>query len=158
MADKWKAGSIKALQRATGIAVLAFLAYHVVEFEIPLLSGSIDAGEIYPRLAQRLSSTAASIPIHAWIYLLAVLAVSMHACIGAHSLCVSTGLAVSPRSRKIAAGLIGVAGFALLLLGSDIVIYFAAGERFFVPNAIVRPRPLGSADCDPLLLAPPPRR
>jgi succinate dehydrogenase/fumarate reductase cytochrome b subunit (b558 family) len=152
-ADRWKAGRTKAVQRAAGVVLLAFLAYHFFDLALPLLTGRMIPEEIYPLLAYRFSSTVASIPVYALVYLVALLAAVMHVCIGLHELFVSIGLAASARSQKVAVVLLGTAGLALFLLGSDIVIHFAAGERAIVPRKLLPAPTQAGAPCD---LLPPP--
>jgi succinate dehydrogenase/fumarate reductase cytochrome b subunit (b558 family) len=147
-ADRWKAGRAKAVQRAAGVVLLAFLVHHFFDLALPLLTGRMIPEEIYPLLAYRFSSTVASIPVYALVYLVALLAAVMHVCIGLHELFVSVGFAVSARSQKVAVVLLATAGLTLFLLGSDIVIYFAAGERAIVPNKLVPARAHGAAACD----------
>lgn len=153
-AGRWKAGRAKVVQRAAGLALLAFIAYHFFELEVPLLVGRMSAEEIYPTLAYRFSSTTASIPFYASIYLLALLAAAMHVGIGLHDLCVSAGLAATRTSQRVAAGLLGAAGLVLFLAGADIVVHFAAGANVLIPRAFLPARPTGSADCDLMLSAP----
>lgn len=149
-ADRWRAGRTKAVQRAAGIVLLAFLAYHFFDLAVPLLTGRLTPDEIYPLLAYRFSSTVASIPAYALVYLVAFLAAAMHVCIGLHELFISIGLTVTARSQRAAIVLLATAGLALFLVGSDIVIYFAAGERAIIPNKLVPARALGGSACDPL--------
>jgi succinate dehydrogenase/fumarate reductase cytochrome b subunit (b558 family) len=157
-ANRWKAGRTKAVQRTAGVVLLAFLAHHFFDLALPLLTGRMIPEEIYPLLAYRFSSTVASIPVYALVYLLALLAAVMHVCIGLHELCVSIGIAPTHRSKKVAAGLLAAAGLALFLVGADIVVLFAAGERAIVPRVLVPAAAQGGAACDLLPPAAPARK
>jgi succinate dehydrogenase/fumarate reductase cytochrome b subunit (b558 family) len=156
--EHWQAGRTKTLQRATGIVLFAFVAYHFFDLEVPVLLGRMSLDEIYPMLVFRFSSTAASIPAYAGAYLLALLAAAMHIGIGLFELCVSSGTAVSQRSKKVAAGLLAAAGLALFLVGADIVVYFATGERAIIPRVLVPGQAQGAAACGLLPAAPPARK
>jgi succinate dehydrogenase/fumarate reductase cytochrome b subunit (b558 family) len=158
VAKRRKVGLAKTVQHASGVALLLFLVYHVAQVEVPLLLGRMSPDEIYGVLAYRLSSTSASIPIHAFVYLVAVLAAATHVCIGLHALCVSSRLAATRRSQAVAAGILGAVGLAMFLVGADIVVYFAAGDRAIVPRLIVRARAQEGAACDLLPPVPPAKK
>jgi succinate dehydrogenase/fumarate reductase cytochrome b subunit (b558 family) len=119
------------LQRVTGIVTFAFIIYHLGEFRVPKLMGTMTPDAFYPTLLSRLSTTVVGIPFVALGYLAGVAAASWHFANGLWGFCFSWGLTVSRRSQRLSAGVFGVVGVAIFLLGANSTIYFATGARLF---------------------------
>jgi succinate dehydrogenase/fumarate reductase cytochrome b subunit (b558 family) len=119
-----------ALQRASGIVVLVFLAYHIHEVRLPLARSALLPADIYVELAARLSSTVRGIPLAALVYLTGLAAVTFHLANGLYGFCFSYGITVSRRATRLASTVFGVVGVGLFLLGASTVIYLATGSHF----------------------------
>lgn len=123
------------LQRVTGIVALAFILYHLWEFRVAKLMGTMTADAFYPTLCAHLSSTGAlGVPWVALFYLVGIGATVLHFANGLFGFCFSWGITVSRRAQRLAAATFGVLGIALFVFGANTVFYFATGARFFLPS------------------------
>jgi len=115
------------LQRATGLVAFAFIVWHLWEFRIAKLVGTMKAGAFYPTLAEHLSSTTAGIPVAAIVYLIGIAASVTHLANGLSTFAVGWGVCVSARAQRALGIVLGVAGLVVFLMGADTAIFFATG-------------------------------
>jgi succinate dehydrogenase/fumarate reductase cytochrome b subunit (b558 family) len=118
------------MQRVTGVAALAFVAYHFWQFRWPLLTGELASDDLFVELCASLSSTVrGGVPLVALAYLLGVAAVAFHLANGLYGFCFTWGITTSRRATRLASAVFGVFGILLFALGGSTVIYFATGSR-----------------------------
>lgn len=129
------------LQRITGLVTLVFLAYHLWQFRLQKMFGTMSPMAFYPTLSAELSSTTAGVPLAAVAYLAGLAAVVLHFANGVWGFCVSWGITLSRRAQRLCAALCWAGGLALFALGSQTVLYFATGVRLF-PAASAGQSPL----------------
>jgi len=119
------------LQRATGLATLTFLGYHLATLRIPLALGRLAPADLGPILTASLSSTTASgVPARAVLYLLGTGAASYHLALGLSTFGSTWELATSEPAvlrLRVASGL---AGATLFTLGALTVLHHATGSTF----------------------------
>jgi succinate dehydrogenase cytochrome b subunit len=121
------------LERATGIAALIFIGFHLYDLRGPVLSGYLVETDVYPKLAAQLSSTTSwGIPLFALFYLAGVAATVFHFAAGLYAFSVTWGFVQSERAMRVAARACGGLGILLFLIGASTVIYYATGSRFFI--------------------------
>jgi succinate dehydrogenase/fumarate reductase cytochrome b subunit (b558 family) len=117
------------MQRVTGIALLAFLVFHVLTLRLPVAMGTMEKADFFPTLCDSLSSTGSSgVPVLAIVYLLGTAAAAYHFAVGLSGFCFSWGITVSRRANQIATGLFAVVGLALFAIGASTIIYYATGS------------------------------
>ncbi len=121
------------LQRVTAIVALAFVVWHLAEYRIPKLFGRIDAPAFYVLLSARLSSTRFGVPWTALAYLFGLTACCVHWANGLVGACISWGVVVSARGRRIAAFVAATMGLALIALGVATIFRFATGALAIPP-------------------------
>ena len=118
------------LQRVTGLVAFVFIAWHLWEFRIAKLLGTMSADAFYPTLADHLSSTTAGIPIAAAAYLVGIAASVAHFANGLSTFAFGWGICVSKRSQRVFGAAVGVIGLFVFLVGADTALFFATGARF----------------------------
>jgi succinate dehydrogenase/fumarate reductase cytochrome b subunit (b558 family) len=118
------------LQRASGLVAFAFIAWHLWEFRVAKLLGSMTAEAFYPTLAEHLSSTTAGVPVYAIVYLVGIAACVFHFANGLAAFAFGWGVCVSRRSQRWLGACLAVAGAAVFLMGADTALFFATGARF----------------------------
>jgi succinate dehydrogenase/fumarate reductase cytochrome b subunit (b558 family) len=143
------------LQRVTALVVLGFLLYHLWELRVQKLLLGMDAGGFYDTLCRNMSSTIASVPVIALIYILGIGAVSFHLANGLWGFCFSWGITVSRRSQRLSAGLAGVVGLIVFAIGANTAVYFATGSKIFVPSEWFTPGKTQVEGCPAAALQPP---
>ena len=134
------------LQRGTALLVLGFLLYHLWELRLQKLLVGMDAPGVCDTLCRNLSSTVSGVPLIALVYIIGIGAVSYHLANGLWGFCFSWGITVTQRSQRLAAGLFGIVGLIIFVLGANTTVYFATGSRLFVPSewfAPGKPKPEG---------------
>jgi succinate dehydrogenase / fumarate reductase cytochrome b subunit len=139
------------LQRASGVAVLAFVILHASLFW---------GDESGAAIAAQLSSTRAGIPWLALVYMLGVAAGTFHLAAGCWTFCIRWGLTPSARAQAEAGVSFGIIGVALFLWGASTVVYLATGWRVVgeAPrNELSICEPTPSASAEPQPKATPPR-
>ncbi len=118
------------MQRVTGVALLAFLVYHVAALRLPVLLGTMEKTDFFPTLCDTLSSTEATgVPVVAIVYLLGTAAATYHLAVGLTGFCFSWGITVSQRANRLVAGVSAVLGVLLFAIGASTIIYYATGSR-----------------------------
>jgi succinate dehydrogenase / fumarate reductase cytochrome b subunit len=122
------------MQRFTALGVLGFLIYHLWELRVQKVLVGMDAAGFYDTLCRNLSSTMAGVPVIALVYILGIGAVAFHLANGLWSFCFSWGITVSRRSQRLAAGLFGIVGLLVFILGANTAVYFATGSRLYLPT------------------------
>jgi succinate dehydrogenase/fumarate reductase cytochrome b subunit (b558 family) len=135
------------LQRATGLALLAFLVFHVGELRLASHAADLTAGDRFAQLCTLLSSTSAGVPVRAIVYTIGVAAASYHLANGLRNFCFGWGVTTSRRAGRIVGGITAVLGLALFALGATTVVYFATGVRLTL-DAPGADGERASLDCD----------
>jgi succinate dehydrogenase / fumarate reductase cytochrome b subunit len=126
--------------RVTGILVLGFLAWHIVDLRVPRFRGTLGIEGLYDALAARLSDAGAvGVPWFALVYIVAIGATTLHLSIGAWNFC-AVYVVVSDAGRRRALVGTAVLGSLLFLLGAATAVHFATGARFGTPlPPMIRP-------------------
>jgi succinate dehydrogenase/fumarate reductase cytochrome b subunit (b558 family) len=118
----------RSMERATGMAALAFIVFHLAAIRVPLASGELAPADLFPRLTDSLSTTTnLGVPLAASAYLLGLAATSYHLANGLSRFCLRLGLGEGPRARRTVAIACTFFGSALFLMGTNTVVYFATG-------------------------------
>jgi succinate dehydrogenase/fumarate reductase cytochrome b subunit (b558 family) len=140
-----------AMQRVTGIALLAFLVFHVLALRVPVAMGTMSKTDFFPTLCDTLSSTTtAGVPVLAIVYLLGTAAAAYHFAVGLSGFCFSWGITVSRRANQVASGVFFLLGLALFVIGASTTIYYATGSAlvFDVPAHRAGPPAVTCRDVD----------
>ncbi len=118
----------RSMQRASAIAAMLFVAFHVVAIRLPLLEGVLAPADLHPRLSEDLSTTSGiGLPVSATVYLLGLAATSYHLANGVSRFISRAGAGRTPRARRAISIGCTLLGSALFFLGANTVIYFATG-------------------------------
>ena len=128
-------------QRASALVALALIGYHGYRFRWEPLFGRVEREDLFGWLCAELSATQAGVPWLAIFYLVGLAAVTFHLARGLHGFCFSWGITVSRRAERRAAGIFGLFGVLLYVVGASTVIYFATGSRYTLstPSLVSRP-------------------
>lgn len=118
-----------ALQRATAPVALALLCYHGYRFRWQPLFGQPLPEDSFARMCAVLSGTTGGVPWVAIFYLVGLAAIVFHLSNGLNGFCFSWGITTTRRAVRRAAGVFGVLGLLLYVVGASTVIYFATGSR-----------------------------
>lgn len=128
------------LQRASGVATLAFLVLHVRSLRMQVALGRLHPSDLFTTLADELSATTeAGIPLAAALYLAGLGAASYHLGNGIGRFCSTWGLVITPRGARIAGVVSGLIGALAFLLGASTVVYYVTGSRWFFASAAGSP-------------------
>ncbi len=125
------------LQRLTGLVVLAFVLFHIVELRLLPEASTLVPTDRFPQLCALLSSTVGGVPVRAVLYLLGLAAASYHLANGLRGFCSGWGIVASRRAGRIVGAAAAVGGLALFALGASTIVYFSTGLRL---TADVGPR------------------
>ncbi len=137
----------QALQRVSGLATLAFVLWHVVQFPLQVALGRMKPEDFFGALADLLSSTTTGgIPLAAAAYLAGLAAVSYHLANGISGFCFTFGFSTTPRARRLIAAGAFVIGLASFVLGAETVVYFATGAPFLVTAEGMHDEALAASD------------
>jgi succinate dehydrogenase/fumarate reductase cytochrome b subunit (b558 family) len=118
----------RSMERTTGVAALLFVALHVIAIRLPLLTGELVAGDLHPRLVERLSTTSAlGVPVVAVLYLLGLAATAYHLANGVSRFCLRAGMGETPRARRVLSISCTLLGSVSFFVGANTVVYFATG-------------------------------
>jgi succinate dehydrogenase/fumarate reductase cytochrome b subunit (b558 family) len=148
------------LQRVTGLVTFLFIVFHLKDFRVAKLLGSMQHSEFFSQLEQMLSDRTGG-HAKALFYELGVVASVFHFANGLRTFLFSWGVTISNRSQRVTAWATAGLGAALWFLGTNTVLFFATGGKAFVPSSMVRGE--GARDvCEesiapgpPVLVAPP---
>jgi succinate dehydrogenase/fumarate reductase cytochrome b subunit (b558 family) len=136
-----------ALQRVSGLATLAFVLWHVVQFPLQVALGRMKPEDFFGALAELLSSTTTGgVPLAAAAYLVGLAAVSYHLSNGISGFCFTFGFSTTLRARRLIAAGAFVIGLASFVLGAETVVYFATGAPFLVGANVVHDGALAASD------------
>lgn len=124
------------LQRASGVAALGFILYHLYELRFQKLMGSMAPAGFYDELCANLSSTAWGIPVVALLYVFGIAAIAFHLANGLWGFLCSWGITVTRRSQRISASIMGIVGLAVFVLGANTAVYFATGSKLYAPSSM----------------------
>jgi succinate dehydrogenase/fumarate reductase cytochrome b subunit (b558 family) len=125
-----RATSSARLDRASSVVVLAFVAYHLLEFRIPVALGTMSRGDYFAALCNTLSSTTyLGIPLSASLYLIGLAATSYHFAHGLWAFPSTWGIPLTERLRGWSLGASVAVGVGVFLLGASTVLYFATGSK-----------------------------
>jgi len=128
------------MQRVTGLIAFAFICWHLWEFRIAKLLGTMGPDDFYPTLVSHLSSTMKGVPVMAIVYLTGVGASVLHFANGLWGFSFSWGICVSRRSQRLFAVAFAAIGAIIFILGANTVLYFATGARFLsIPGGASSP-------------------
>ncbi len=137
----------RSMERATGVAALLFVVFHVVAIRLPLLTGELVAGDLHPRLVEQLSTTSwFGVPVAATLYLLGLAATAYHLANGLSRFCLRAGMGETPRARRVLSVSCTLLGSVSFFVGANTVVYFATGAPLVglpaprTPAAIVERR------------------
>jgi succinate dehydrogenase/fumarate reductase cytochrome b subunit (b558 family) len=118
----------RSMERATGVAALLFVAFHVVAIRFPLLTGELVAADLHPKLVESLSTTSSlGVPVAAVLYLLGLAATAYHLANGVSRFCLRAGMGETPRARRVLSVSCTLLGTLSFFVGANTVIYFATG-------------------------------
>jgi succinate dehydrogenase/fumarate reductase cytochrome b subunit (b558 family) len=135
--------------RATGVVVLAFLAWHLFEMRALAPGPRLTGGELATVLDADLSSTWISVPWAGLAYLVGSLAAVAHFAIGVWGFLARAGRTRDARARRWVGWAAGLLGFAMAAFLVDAAVLHATGSRLFgarAPDAASRePCPIPSA-------------
>ena len=141
-----------ALQRASGIVVLAFVSLHLWEFRAQTWMRGLGESAYSTKLVEDLSSTQYSVPWIALGYIVGVAGCVFHLVNGMTSFCTTWGYTRTAEAQRRTRGVFLVAGFLLFALSSAMVVQLATGSRLFPPT-----EPTSSAfECGSEASPPPP--
>ncbi len=130
------------MQRVTGVALLAFLVFHVLTLRVPVATGTMDKADLFPALCDALSSTTSGgVPAIAIVYLLGTAAAAYHFAVGLTGFCFSWGITVSRRANQVVSGVFALVGLALFTIGASTIIYYATGSTLVFDVPIRRAGP-----------------
>lgn len=132
-----------ALQRITGVIVLAFVCLHLWEFRVQKWLFGMSAGAFYPTLVAHLSWTWWGVPWIAFGYLIGVGSTLFHLANGLVGFCMSWGIATSQPALKRVGVVAGTACAGLFVLAACTVVDLATGTQFLAHE------PPPGADCAP---------
>lgn len=130
------------LQRLTGLVVLAFVVFHVVELRLAPGASALAPTDRFPQLCALFSNTVGGVPVRAILYLLGLAAASYHLTNGLRGFCSGWGLVASRRAGRIVGGAAAAGGLLIFALGASTVIYFSTGLRLVVdigPHEALQP-------------------
>jgi succinate dehydrogenase / fumarate reductase, cytochrome b subunit len=122
------------LLRASGLVALVFIGFHLYEYRIHKWLFGMRTDTFYPTIAAHLSSTSASVPWLALVYLLGILATTFHFAYGLLRFLLTWGFAVTRAAQRRAAYACAGLGALLFLVGADTLIVFATGSRLYAPS------------------------
>lgn len=125
------------LQRATGLVTLVFIVFHLKDFRLAKLMGTMQHSEFFGALETMLSDRWGG-HAKALFYELGVLASVFHFANGLRTFLFSWGITISARSQRLAGYAAAGLGVVLWFLGTNTVLFFATGGRSFVPSSLTR--------------------
>ena len=119
----------RVVDRASSVATLAFIVYHLWQFRIPVALGRMRPSDYFPALCNTLSSTTyLGIPLAASLYLVGLAATSYHFAYGLAGLPATWGMRVPERLNRWTLGASVTMGIIVFLVGASTVLYFATGS------------------------------
>jgi succinate dehydrogenase/fumarate reductase cytochrome b subunit (b558 family) len=125
------------LQRVSGLITLVFILFHLKDFRLAKLMGTMQHSEFFGVLETMLSDRWGG-HAKALFYELGVLASVFHFANGLRTFLFSWGVTISAKSQRLTAWGVAGLGFVLWFLGTNTVLFFATGGRSFVPSSLVR--------------------
>jgi succinate dehydrogenase/fumarate reductase cytochrome b subunit len=124
------------LQRAAGLATLAFLTVHVATLRFRVAQGSLRPSDLYSALTDTLGATTSlGLPLLAVFYLVGLGGASYHLATGLVGFSLTWGLSRTERAYRLWRLASTALGLTLFLLGARTIVYFATGA---VPSFGVR--------------------
>jgi succinate dehydrogenase cytochrome b subunit len=124
---------LRGAMRATGVAVVAFLAMHLPELRFHAMDGAhLDGGELATLLAQDLSSTSHGVPWRGVAYLVGAGCATFHFAAGMWGFFATTRPGqTSAAVRRSVAWAAAVVGAVMWLSFANVVVFHATGARMF---------------------------
>lgn len=126
--DGWRT-----LQRASGLLALVFVAVHLGHYRWPRLSGELQMGELYDRLAMDLQGMGRFA-----FYLAGTSAVVFHLASGIVRFLLPAGHRVPEHGRRRITAAVGVAGLLLWLVSLEILGHYYAGGSMAASLGLLR--------------------
>ncbi len=145
------------LQRVSAVLVLLFVLAHAWELRLQRLFFGLPADGLYTMLTAHLSSTWAGIPYVALLYILGILAATVHFANGLFAASAVWNLGPSPAGRRKIRLVTAALGLLLFLIGTATAIGLATGTRLLSGtdgDSAPPQAPCGSAVPPPFQLAP----
>jgi succinate dehydrogenase/fumarate reductase cytochrome b subunit (b558 family) len=142
--------SLYLLQRVSGVLAFAFILYHLATIWLQKLLSGLSPDAFYQTLEAQLSSTHWGVPWAALFYVIGLAATVFHFANGVPPFCIAWRLTVTANAQRRVAIASWVLGGFLFSLGTDTVVFFATGSRFFPaswtrsPHATTMPCPATS--------------
>ncbi|MDP9152541.1 MAG: hypothetical protein M3O36_21655 [Myxococcota bacterium] len=129
-------GGLRVAMRWTGVAALAFMAFHLSStwsLSSWFVRGRAEADglQLASQLASELSSTFCSVPWRAVAYLLGSACATFHLVVGAWGFFAGTRAGHGAGARRGAAWLVAVVGIVIAAGYARVVVYYATGARLF---------------------------
>ena len=117
------------LQRITGFLVAAFLLWHLYDTWLAKQMGQLSLEEFYGHLGQGMSRGYFVVAM----YTVGTIAASFHLANGLWGFLSSWGILQSRRAQRIGGWVFGLAGLALVIVWSNIIVHFASGGHNWLP-------------------------
>lgn len=124
--------------RSAAVVTLLFIAWHVVEYRLPLLRGTLAPVSLYDRLVYRMSSIWHAFPVRAFAYLVGILATAFHFAASTWSWTVSSELVSTGLEKRRAAWGLGVIASLVFVTAAATVVSLATGWQL-EPKLVVPP-------------------
>jgi succinate dehydrogenase / fumarate reductase cytochrome b subunit len=140
-----------ALQRASGIVVLAFVSLHLWEFRAQTWMHGLAESAYSTKLVADLSSTKYGVPWISLGYIVGMAGSVFHLVNGMTSFCTTWGFAPTEPARRRVRFVFRIAGILLFAISSAIVVQLATGSRLFPVTESTWP----AFECGPDALSPP---
>lgn len=144
-------------QRVSAVFVLAFVLAHAWELRLQRLFFGLPAESLYTTLTAHLSSTWGGVPFVALLYILGILAVTVHLANGLFAAAAMWSPGLSAARRRTIRLATATLGLLLFLVGTATVIGLATGTRLLSGadgDSAARQAPCGPAVPPPFQLAP----
>jgi succinate dehydrogenase/fumarate reductase cytochrome b subunit (b558 family) len=146
---------LAALQRASGVVVLVFLALHLWEFRVPTWTHGLGESAYSTKLVEDLSSTRSGVPWVALGYVVGLAASVFHLVNGMTSFCTRWGYTPTVAAQHRARVFFRIGGVLLFAISAGIVVQLATGARIFPQQAPSWPPPYACGS-EALPITPPP--
>ncbi len=117
------------IQRISGVALFAFLAFHLWDTLIAKSLGHLPMERFYMHLMDGMSQDM----VYLTIFIVGTLAASFHLSNGLWGFCASWGILQSRRAQRTAGWMLGLSGVVLFALWFNIIYHFATGGVNAIP-------------------------
>jgi hypothetical protein len=120
------------IQYLTGALSIAFVGYHIGHVSWPQWRGRLGHEQVYPMLVRSLSSTAAGVPVSAWLYTFGLFLVLYHWLYGVFAWVLREQWLPASISRR--QWVLCVASFGILLfgIGTHTLLFLGTGKGWWL--------------------------